>query len=278
MRTPRRRRGRRCGPSRRAGRPGRRAARARSRVVASAQCASSTSTPSGCSLPQRDEQGGDRVEEPLAGPLVAHGRGLVASRARAGSGPGRSATYAGQAASAALNHVGSARGAPCAGASATGSSGTSVDRGRQEPVATNASDPGGRRRDELGLADAGLAGDQEEPGAGLEMASYGGELVASPGDPAVAVRRRRRGARRRRARAGGTRRCRRPSPRRAARARPSWAGGGRRRRSTRWCGCSRLRARGCAGSASRRGGGGRGARRGGPAGVPAGRRASGELP
>ena len=68
-------------------------------------------------------------------------------------------------------------------ASANGSSGTAVERGRQWPVATKVSVVRGCGGDELGLADAGLAGDEEEAGAGLEVASYGGELGRASGDP-----------------------------------------------------------------------------------------------
>ena len=67
--------------------------------------------------------------------------------------------------------------------SAIGSSGISPDSGRQLPQAT--SGVGGRcgGGDEPGLADAGLAGDEQQPGARLEVSSYDVELGATAGDP-----------------------------------------------------------------------------------------------
>jgi hypothetical protein len=42
--------------------------------------------------------------------------------------------------------------------------------------------------DEGGLADAGLAGDQEKSGAGLEVLADRGKLGSPPGDPFVVTK------------------------------------------------------------------------------------------
>ena len=67
--------------------------------------------------------------------------------------------------------------------SAIGSSGTSVDEGQAVAGGDEAVARSAAVEHQAGLADAGLAGDEEEPGAGLEVAAYGGELGAASGDP-----------------------------------------------------------------------------------------------
>ena len=150
-------------------------------MVASAQCASSTSEGERPVLPQGREQGVDRVEQPLPGPFLAHLRGFLARQL--GQDLAHRARDVRRARHQGLVEPGGVLAAHLAKQVRHGQQRHlgrqgAAGAGRHERLGS-----GSRRGDERGLADAGLPGDQQEAGAGVEMAAYGQELVAAAGDP-----------------------------------------------------------------------------------------------
>ena len=210
---------------------------------------------------------------------LAHSSLTCGASSPASSGriwPTAPATYAGHATRASSNQVGCSR-RTWRSRSATGSSGTSVDSGRQAPVATNVSAPAAAVVTSAVLPMPASPVTRRRPVPESRWRRTAASSSRRPAIRAVAVGLAS-GAGRRRARARWNSAVSPSIASTSSSSTPQVGSRGTRRRWRRWCGCSRPRGPGCAGSASPRGGGGRGGRRPGPAGAPAGCRAGAALP